>query len=137
MVFNFIESGIALFDDTFNTIKGLFAQVADSATVQSLSNVISGIQTNITNLSNRVTNVENSTVSSMVNASPAFTPRLRAGGYRDSNTLANYFYIDWSIDVSFENYFRLLVKASSPYYAQFLIKETGTPLQVLFRFNIT
>lgn len=137
MVFNFIESGIKLFDDTFNTIKGLFAQVADSATVQSLSNVISGIQTDITNLSNRVTNVENSTVSSMVNASPAFTPRLRAGGYRASGTLANYFYIDWSIDTTFENYFRLLIKASSPYYAQVLIKETGTPLQVLFSFNIT
>lgn len=32
MVFDFLASGIALFDDTFNTIKGLFANCVENTT---------------------------------------------------------------------------------------------------------
>ena len=39
MVFNFIESGINLFDDTFNTVKSLFANVVENLTPNTLTKV--------------------------------------------------------------------------------------------------
>ena len=39
MTFNFLESGIKLFDDTFNTIKGLFAIAVENLTPTTLTNV--------------------------------------------------------------------------------------------------
>lgn len=47
MVFNFIESGINLFDDTFNTIKSLFANVVENLTPNTLVKV--GIGASSTN----------------------------------------------------------------------------------------
>lgn len=39
MVFNFIESGINLFDDTFNTIKNLFVNAVENLTPSRLTKV--------------------------------------------------------------------------------------------------
>lgn len=47
MVFNFIESGINLFDDTFNTIKSLFTNVVENLTPNTLTKV--GIGASSTN----------------------------------------------------------------------------------------
>lgn len=47
MDFNFLESGIKLFDDTFNNIKGLFAIAVENLTPTTLTNV--GIGASSTN----------------------------------------------------------------------------------------
>lgn len=47
MIFNFLESGIKLFDDTFNTIKSLFAITVENLTPSTLTNV--GIGASSTN----------------------------------------------------------------------------------------
>lgn len=120
MVFNFIESGINLFDDTFNTIKSLFADVATQAAVNALSN--------------RVTAIENTTLR-VTNSSPSYTPKVRLGGYTSSNN--TYFYIDWARDEAFNNFYRIQIKASTPYAVVFFIKESGMDFRRLFTFNIT
>ena len=122
MVFNFIESGINLFDDTFNTIKSLFADVATQAALNALTN--------------RVTTIENSSTLTIINRSPNFTPIIRLGGYKQSN--ANFVFIDWGLDSDFDAYYRLQIKASpAPYNVRFYSKESGGALTVRFTFNIT
>ena len=46
MVFDFIESGINLFDDTFTTIKNLFKLVMYNDTPTTLKNCFAGITSN-------------------------------------------------------------------------------------------
>lgn len=126
MVFNFIESGINLFDDTFNTIKSLFVDVATQTAVDAIAN--------------RVTTIENSTSLSLINNTPTFTPNIRVGGYQQAISgggYNKYFYIDWGLDSTFDNFFRLQIKATTPYLAAFYIKETNTSLTRLFKFDIT
>lgn len=126
MVFNFIESGINLFDDTFNTIKTLFVDVATQAAVDAIAN--------------RVTNIENSTSLTIINNTPSYTPNIRMGGYQNAASgggYNKYFYIDWGLDSTFNNYFRLQIKVTTPYIAALYIKETNTSLTRLFTFNIT
>lgn len=46
MVFNFLESGIKLFDDTFNAIKDLFAVCIENETPNSLVKTTMGLNHN-------------------------------------------------------------------------------------------